>query len=154
MRCPDCNKFVPYDEPQCETGSVDVDGTMVRTQVTVQLNCAECGGTLKDAEIEAEVEIDHTCKPEAEREKDWTPDPDYVEADGEEQFEVADEGSPEGNDRLEDKDRHGKTIKNYRYMKRFYGFTQEVDIKCRKCGETFSVRLSGEVQASSFNECC
>lgn len=152
MRCSQCNKFVSYDEPQCECGSdPEIDERAVRASVTVQLNCADCGTTLKDAEIEAESEFAHECKPEAERQPDWKPDPEYK--DGEDQFELEDAGDPEGTSRLENKDRHGKPIKLMRYMKQFYGFTMEPEIKCRKCGETFSVTLEGEEQASGFNEC-
>lgn len=154
MRCPDCNKFVSYDEPQCEVNSVELDETLVRASVTVQLNCQDCGGTLKDAEIEAEAEIRHECKPEAERDKDWKPEADYKPDDGESQYEVESDGDAEGTNRMETKDRHGKPIKSSRYMKSFYGFTLESEIKCRKCGEVFGVTVEGEEQASAFNECC
>jgi len=152
MRCPDCNKFVSYDEPQCEVSNVDADGDTVRASVTVQLNCQDCGGTLKDAEIEAEAEIDHECKPDSEREKDWKPDPEFKE--GEDQFEIENEGDAEGTNRLQTKDRNGKEIKLMRYMKSFYGFTLEPEIRCRKCGEVFTVTIEGEEQANAFNECC
>jgi len=152
MRCPDCNKFVSYDEPQCEVNSVEVDDDSVRASVTVQLNCQDCGGTLKDAEIESDFQIDHACKPKAERNKDWEPDQDWK--DGDCQFEVEDDGDAEGTSRLQEKDRHGKPIKHHRYKRAFYGFTLESQVKCRKCGEIFSVSLEGEEQASSFNECC
>jgi phage FluMu protein Com len=152
MRCPDCNKFVSYDEPQCEVGNVELDGDTVRANVTVQLNCQDCGGTLKDAEIEAETEFQHECKPKAELNKDWKPDAEYKK--GDDQYEVESDGSAEGTNRTETKDRHGKPIKSSRYMKSFYGFTLESEIKCRKCGEVFSVTIEGEEQASSFNECC
>lgn len=138
-----------YDEPQCEVGSIEIDGETVRASVTVQLNCQECGDTLKDAEIEAETEIEHECKPEAERDPEWKPD--FKE--GGDQYEVENDGEPEGTNRMETKDRNGKPIKSSRYMKSFYGFTLESEIKCRKCGEVFSVTLEGEEQASGFNEC-
>jgi hypothetical protein len=152
MRCPDCNKFVSYDEPQCEVQNVECDNDSVRASVTIQLNCQDCGGTLKDAEIEAETEIEHECKPKAEREKDWKSAPDYK--DGDEQYQLESDGDPEGTNRMETKDRHGKPIKSARYMKSFYGFTLESEVLCRKCGETFSVTTEGEEQASAFNECC
>lgn len=142
MRCPDCNKFASYDEPQCEVNHVEVDDGSVRVSVTVQLNCAECGNTLKDAEIEAESEITHDCP-----KKD-------AKVEDEDQFELVNDGDAEGTNRLETKDRHGKPIKSSRYMKTFYGFTIEPEVKCRKCGEQFSVTIEGEEQASGFNECC
>lgn len=152
MRCPECNKFVSYDDPQCEVGSVELDGDTVRSNVTVQLCCQTCGGTLKDAEIEADTQIEHKCKPEAERDKDWKPDADYKTDD--DQYEIESDGNAEGTNRTETKDRHGKPIRSSRYMKSFYGFTLEIEIKCRKCGDVFGVTLEGEEQASAFNECC
>ena len=152
MRCPDCNKFVSYDEPQTEVQSVEIDGDSVRANVSVQLNCQECGNTLKDAEIEAEEVINHECKPDGEREEGATPDADFKE--GDEQYEIENDGDAEGTNRTETKDRHGKPIKSSRYMKSFYGFTLKTELKCLKCGETFSVSLEGEEQASAFNECC
>jgi hypothetical protein len=122
--------------------SVDIYGTTARASVTVQLNCQDCGTTLKDAEIESETEIEHDCEGKEKIE------------DGDEQFEVENEGDPEGSSRTQTKDRHGKQIKSHRYMRTFYGFTLESDIKCRKCDEVFQVKLEGEEQASGFNECC
>jgi ribosomal protein S27E len=154
MRCPDCNKFVSYDEPQTEVGDVSVEGTTVRANVTVQLNCQDCSNTLKDAEIESEAEITHECKPEAERDAEWKPDVEFHENEEDDQFEVDSDGDAEGTSRVQDTDRHGKPIKSARYMKTFYGYTLTTSIKCRKCGEVFDVELEGEEQASGFNECC
>jgi len=39
-------------------------------------------------------------------------------------------------------------------IKTYYGFEAEVDIRCRKCGDNFQVNVSGEEQASGFDECC
>lgn len=152
MRCPDCNRFVAYDEPQCDSASVDLNDDSVHATVTVQLNCQDCGTTLKEAEIETEEEFSHECKPDGERTEGQVPDPDYTPDD--DQFEVVSEGDPQGESRVESKDRHGKPIKSARYMKTFYGFSLETEIRCRKCGEVFTVMLEGEEQASSFNECC
>lgn len=150
MRCPDCNKFVSYDEPQIEISSVDSDGTCVRSIVTVQLNCQDCGTTLKDSEIESEMEIDHECNPDTAK----SHQKDHPFSEGDDQFEIENEGNAQGETRTETKDRHGKEIKSSRYMKTFYGFTLDTDVKCNKCGEIFTVTTSGEEQASSFNECC
>lgn len=151
MRCNNCNKFVSYDEPQCEVNGVVVNGTNVEASVTVQLNCQECGDTLKDSEIQSDCDFDHKCLPESKRDKKWTPDDDFKEGDP--QFEVDSEGDAEGSSRTQTHDRHGKLIKSSRYAKSYYGFTLDSDIKCRKCGEVFSVSLEGEEQASAFNEC-
>lgn len=58
MRCPDCNKFVPYDtevDPE-ESGDVEFDGETFRATFTRTLTCGECGSELKSAEIEIEVD--------------------------------------------------------------------------------------------------
>ncbi len=151
MRCPDCNKFVSYDEPECQADSVNVCDEVVTTSMVVNLNCAECGTNLKDAQIDAECTIVHECKPKTKRPKDWEPDPHY--ASGKQQFEIEDDGSPEGTSRIENINKKGKPIP-MRYAKTFYGFTLESEIKCRKCGEIFSIELQGEEQASAFNENC
>lgn len=145
MRCPSCNKFVPYDEPVPEVQSVEIqDDLAVSASVTVNLNCAECGETLKSAEIEADADICHDCvEPQL---------PDYDPDNG--QYEVANDGDPEGTSRVETKDRNGKPIKSARYMKTFYGFELGVEVRCNKCGEEFTVTVSGEEQASAFEEQC
>jgi hypothetical protein len=43
-------------------------------------------------------------------------------------------------------DRNGKPIKSARYMRQFYGFTLETEIKCRKCGEVFGVGTTGSAR--------
>ena len=43
MRCESCNKFVSYDDPECEVESLDLSGDTIIASVTVTLNCAECG---------------------------------------------------------------------------------------------------------------
>jgi hypothetical protein len=95
--------------------------------------------------IESEVEFDHKCTQPAS--------PDFKEGEND-HFEIENDGDPEGTSRTQDKDRNGKQIKSSRYMRTFYGFTLEPEIKCCKCGEVFSVTLEGEEQASGFNECC
>lgn len=146
MRCPDCNKFVSYDEPEAELNDVSIDGESVTANVTVNLNCADCGTTLKSAELSDEVSFDHTC--ETDPVEDWDEDA------GDDQFEIEDDGDPEGTSRMQTTDRHGKPIKSHRYMKQFYGFELVSTACCKKCGESFDVQLSGEEQASSFDEVC
>jgi hypothetical protein len=108
---------------------------------------------LKDAEIEAEEEITHECKPKDQREPEWKPDPDFdAEDDYDEKFELEDDGEPEAESRTETKDRNGKPIKSARYMKTFYGFRSEPCVKCRCCGESIPLTMKGEEQASAFNE--
>jgi hypothetical protein len=146
MRCPDCNKFVSYDEPEVEVESAELDGDGIHVNARVILKCGECGTELKDAEIEGSIDIEHECA------EDGKPDDGFAE--GEDQFEIEENPDAEPTDRLQDKDRHGKPIKSFRYMKKFYGFSSDVPCHCKKCGEDFTVTVSGEEQASGFNECC
>jgi hypothetical protein len=67
MRCPDCEKFVPYDtdqEPE-EDGNpeLDDDGSFNATY-TRRLACGECGGDLKEGlvEVAGAVSSDAPCK--------------------------------------------------------------------------------------------
>jgi len=145
MRCNSCSKFVSYDDPQCDSpGDVEIDGDTLRVTHEIALNCADCGETLKTASIEAETSMGHTCPVDAVPALDWK--------DGDDQFEIDDEGDPEGTSRQQTIDRRGKPIKNPRYMRTFYGFTQDITVKCLRCGETFNVILEADEQASAFEE--
>lgn len=161
MRCPDCNKFVSYDEPEAESNSVGVDGDDLSLETVVRLNCAECGTALKEYTFETGITMSHDCPPQepatpadADPDGDESPEPnEFGWEEGDEQYEVEDEGEPTGTSRVQTKDRNGKPIKSARYMKTFYGFSQSVDVKCLKCGETFTVEVDDEAQASDFEEC-
>lgn len=67
MRCPDCNKFVAYDDSTEPEASLEAsaDGTGVSGDVRVLLTCAECGCELKENrfDIDETVEIPegHVC---------------------------------------------------------------------------------------------
>lgn len=70
MRCPDCNKFVSYDEsaePEAML-EVETDGTdeaTVSGTVRVVLTCAECGTELKETSFDVDETVEvpeaHTC---------------------------------------------------------------------------------------------
>ncbi len=145
MRCPDCNKFVGYDQPDPEVNDVTVDGDTVRASVRVVLNCAECSTELKEAEVEAEAEIDSEIL-EAHPEKDDAGNPTNHSLEVE-------EGSIDPTDRTEGKGRG---------MRTFYGFELEATLSC-SCGGPIrpdgeeteeTINLSGDVQASSMDEVC
>lgn len=139
MRCPNCNKFVGYDEPQVEIQSAEISDDRCVIHARVVLNCSECGSELKDAEIEGETDITHQC--------------DEKTKEGEPSYEWEDEPTDgEGTSRQQTKDRHGRPIKSARYMKTFYGFTAEGSVKCGCCGDVIPVSFEGEEQASGFNE--
>lgn len=84
MRCPDCNKFVSYDdsnEPEADDADIDAEGHVTGT-VRVYLTCAECGTDLKEANFDL-LNIDYTEAVKAHREdaKDKRPPADDSCAD-------------------------------------------------------------------------
>ena len=135
MRCPDCNKFVSFDsegEPEID---VDVSGTSVVGSARITNNCAECSTELKEASFDISEDI-----PGAE---------DHSECDGELSTEVED---AERIDRLEDRTRTGKPIKNMRYMKHMYGASATIKVTCDKCDFEAEISWSGEVSGSGMDE--
>lgn len=157
MRCPDCNKFVSYDEPEVEVNSVDLaqtaEGVEVTADVRVVLKCADCSTELKAYDFSEQETEDHVCDPATEAKHKAEHPTEWQEGQVEgEKFDLEDDGDGEGTSRLETKDRHGKPIKSHRYMTTFYGFTLEPDIRCRCCGEQVSLTIAGESSASSFEE--
>lgn len=146
MRCPDCNKFVSYDEgtdPEINSEDLQIneDGIsgVVTGEVRVVLPCAECGTELKEWNGEFEMEFEHECDGKNEI------------GEEEEKFEI-EEVNASFSSRMEDKDRKGRQIKNHRYMKTYYGADITADIKCNKCGETITLEGHVEEQASGFDE--
>jgi len=133
-RCNDCNKFASYnDPPECDTETVEIVADSVRAEVSVRLECAECGSELKTATVEGEANINHKCG------TGGVSDPDYEE--GDEQYELLDDvPDAEGTSRQTDR-------------KTYYGFELTAQVHCRKCRDEFSVHVEGEEQASSFDEC-
>jgi hypothetical protein len=140
MRCPDCNKFVSYDdqtEPEVEL-EVDEDGNVSGTAHII-LTCADCGTELKtaDFDVEASLEI-----------------PEGHKGEGHE-LEIELDGAELTVDR-QTTDRHGKPIKNPRYMKTLYGYSAEFTVRC-SCQETDADDLatgsaSENISASSMDE--
>lgn len=140
MRCPSCNKFVPYDtdaDPEEEgEPSVDEGGRFTASYRRV-LPCADCGEELKEATIEfdEEIKLAERCKRgrkehEFELEScDATPTTDVVR-----------------------KDRNGRTIKSARYMKTLYGVEVTVVVKCVHCDKTVEETFAADEQASAFEE--
>lgn len=136
MRCPDCNKFVSYDEPEVEIQSEDIDDDgYVSAEIQVSLPCAECGTVLKEAYLE--FNENYTCP----------------ECDNTEELELVNFDAS-ATDRYEDTDRHGKKIKNPRYMKHYYGADLTIELKCPKCKHEWTESDLVEEQASGFEEVC
>jgi phage FluMu protein Com len=142
MRCPECNKFVSYeDPPEAEEQSTEIgfddEGNEGKVEglIRIVLRCADCSTELRDADIDYEQTFEHECK--GEEVGDWSAEFD----------------SAEGFSRLEDTDSRGKKIRSVRYMKTFYGADVSISAVCPKCGETVQIDVRVEEQASSFNEC-
>jgi hypothetical protein len=146
MRCPNCSKFVPFDEPEVEVNDESVNTTDLSVGVRIVLKCADCGEELKDAELTDDLDLneEHEC-PDSEKQ-------DKMRDDGEDLFELEGSLEAEGFDRYQDKDRHGKPIKSRRYQRHFYGANVTGQAKCLCCEEIFDVKLTLEEQASGFNE--
>ncbi len=58
MRCPDCNKFVSFDEGNVDDVEADIDDESGTVTVSgrVVLPCAECGTELKELAVDETVE--------------------------------------------------------------------------------------------------
>jgi hypothetical protein len=136
MRCPDCAKFVSYDDPQ----TIDIqdyrlgdDDDPPSGEFTVSLTCAECGTELKQAEVAMEFP---------------NFDPEYwaVELgkhDGSKHQIELDIDEFDADTTYEGKGRYAKT---------FYGATGVLDVRC-SCGGTFNgLPFHGYVQASDMDE--
>lgn len=125
MRCPDCNKFVSYDEPQVEQQSLDLeeDGT-IRASYRVVLNCADCGNELKDTTLEMESSVDLS---------DHQGDTHEVEIEEDSVEGVCEPGSD-------------------RWSKTYYGASVTVVVTC-SCGNlNASIEMSDKVSASEMDE--
>jgi hypothetical protein len=62
MRCPSCNKFVPFDtdsEPEVDI-DIDADGSVSGT-VRIVNTCAECGEELKEASLDVSEDLTDEC---------------------------------------------------------------------------------------------
>jgi DNA-directed RNA polymerase subunit N (RpoN/RPB10) len=148
---------VSYGDPEVEEQDCTVSGGDVEASVRLMLPCGECGTDLKDHYFEMSANIEHECDPETYKEyleelkKDGC-ESEYSE-DDEPEYEVEESDNWEATDRYEDKDKHGKPIKNMRYQKHYFGVTGTVKVKCLKCGEIIDVELGEEEQASAFDDC-
>jgi len=142
MRCPTCNKFVSYDEPEIEIdeGTINEGNEenkfTATASVRIVLKCAECGEELKEANEDVEIEFEHECKKS---------DFDFEDLE-------LNEITGEGFSRVETKDQHGKPIKHARYMKTYYGAELTLEASCGLCGESLSGSEKVECQASAFDE--
>lgn len=70
--------------------------------------------------------------------------------DIEPEFELDSEADVEATDDTQNKDRHGKPIKNVRYMRRLLGAQVTAHVRCTRCDEVFDMEGSDNMPASSF----
>ena len=96
MRCPDCNKFVSFDDPEVELVDVDISEDNVFVTVHITLNCGECGTALAETYLDFQESI-----PECTCQAGGTKDGQEFEDGLEPNYVVFDEGEPEGYDRYQ-----------------------------------------------------
>jgi hypothetical protein len=166
MRCPDCNKFVSYDEsnPEVEGDPEVTEDGDVTVSVRVVLPCAECGQELKDCTLELTGSISEggtpSAPPKFEGKKavreaalvEWRAkraeylktlkpfDPEKHKGEGHELSAEADSASFTS-----------RSEGSGRYCVTFYGASVPVTVSC-SCGETWELELSGDERASGFEE--
>lgn len=143
-RCPSCNRFVPYGEGVIEVESEEVVDETVTVELRVALPCEECEEELREAfmTIELDMDLAHSCCTKPKEELD----------DETEHYEIEELDEPTFVERLDDRTKTGKKIKNTRYMKKYYGAEITAHMKCNKCGESFEATGQAEEQASAYEE--
>ncbi len=180
-RCSNCNKFVSYGDPEVEVDDSEVNDDALSATIRVVLTCADCGDELRETSLDYDGTIEHAC-PFSERETrlysvrdddDLVPENRRLQclschalfaADGDhfckgmqqksgwtERFAIDDVDADPAS-RVQTTDKHGKPIKNSRYMKTFYGAEITFNITCHRCGESFLVEGTVEEQASAFED--
>lgn len=145
MRCPECQKFAAYGEPQVEALDFGSDGETVTAEVQVTLVCAEDDTELKQGTLEASAEVEHTCDlgevvvhllKETPPDQLGADDVDTAVADRE--FEVTDcTVTP---------------LEGARGKKNLYGATVEWTVACSACEAVIEVSTELEEEASFFEE--
>lgn len=126
MKCPDCNKFASYDEPEALVENCDIADGNVTVEGTMTLRSACCNSDLKQWGFTMEGEVEHdTSNGEHEME---------VECDDATASDYYDNpGSP------------------MRYRRHIYTVDATAMVKC-SCGFTTDVTLHDENAASAFDE--
>lgn len=131
MRCPSCNKFVPYGEGRIDVDEVEVDPATgaITAHADLTLDCGECGEDLKSAGFDFDVED------EAVKEHLATRGPHELAVAGE-------DGEP--SNRQEGVGRYAKT---------FYGVEIGYAVTCARHPKWSAAgTLSDDCQASGMDE--
>ena len=122
MRCPSCNKFVPFDtevDPEEEDEPSIDDNNHFHASYTRTLTCEECGDDLKSALIEIDEDLSDI--PDCSTEEGHAWDFDKVSV------------SP--STRYEGKGRGTRT---------FYGVEVSGEAKCSHCNHTMKIEASND----------
>jgi len=134
MRCPDCNKFVAYDDADPEVQNLEIgDDGAVTASVTRTLTCAECGTELKSAELELTADpLDEVTE--------------HLKAKGPHELSVAEDGV-EPTSRTDGKGRPA------RYTRTYYGVELGYTVTC-SCDDKWEAggSMDDDVQASDMDE--
>jgi hypothetical protein len=138
MRCPDCNKFVSFDEGEPEVESIEVDESgNVRAEVRIVNNCSECGQELKDGRFEFDADHSEECKEHQGTGHELSIEETSSDRTGRSGYF-----------------KKGVFVSAYgRYAKTFYGVEVSYEITC-SCNDEFKVTgtFSDEMQGSSMEE--
>lgn len=133
MRCPNCMKFVSFEENEPETQDVELSDTSLSLEVRIVNVCADCGQELKEATIELSADL----SPEATDHLDSTKGHELS-------------AELESCDRTSRQD--GKPGTPSRYRHTFYGAEAEVMVTC-SCGDySEHTIMSNDVAASAMDE--
>lgn len=129
MRCPDCNKFVSYDDSSEPEAELEVDEQTISGTVRIVLTCQDCDTELKEA----------------------TFDIDSPWEGGE--YHTGDEHELALNIVSTELTSRNTPARSPRYSKTFYGHSTEVEITC-SCGKLEGVNetLEDDCQASGMEE--
>jgi hypothetical protein len=138
MRCQQCCKFVGQEPAEPQIDSIEIHDGEVTCDVTLEINCIECGSALKSGSFNMQETV---------------PEDLLKDHQGEDHdIEVQEDGS-EAIDEYETKDRHGKPIKNARYQTHLYGARVDFTVKC-SCGtDIYTSSVEDKMAASNFDEC-
>lgn len=123
-RCDSCGKMVALDleDPEVEDEKVN-NNTNVTGTVNLKRNCAECGGEMKQATLDIDVEVPDACPVGGEGHEEKT-----VEVE----LSKLEEGGG-------------------RYKKSYYGAEGTVKITC-SCGKSAEAPWSDKIAASDFED--
>jgi len=144
MRCDQCNKFTSFDSDVDPDVSIDISQGAISGEVRIVNQCADCGQDLKDASFLIDENVDDEIKTHEESKPKGT---EHV-------YEVSFDDASR-TDRMENKTRTGKPIRNPRYMKHMYGAEGTIVVRC-SCDEAgdpvVSRPWSDEVAGSEMEE--